>query len=182
MPNFHQADDHMTVTGDIEGCLCVYFVQPTPPRFVFYTICTSIIYHPFLRISSTLLTVALNASLNLRLHRSDASLFLFVPPRSWNLCLLKSCLTRFVAHLISRVLNALAKSMFPAASTATVLPKLGPMRKVGGDVSTTAACLPIGPSIENASCARPGIIIRDVSTRPAPDLSRGEWRMLLIRR
>lgn len=96
------------------------------------------IYHPFRLISCTLLTVALKDSLNLFRHLSVASLFLFNPGLSWNRCLLKSCFTRFMLHLIFNVWNALAKSMLRSASTSTVRPKLGFMRILGGSVSIIA--------------------------------------------
>lgn len=47
-------------------------------------------YHPFRLISLTLATVALKPSLNSFRHLSDLSLFLFMPARSWNICLYRS--------------------------------------------------------------------------------------------
>ncbi|PBP18425.1 hypothetical protein BUE80_DR010828 [Diplocarpon rosae] len=61
---------------------------------------------------------------NLVLHLSLLSLFLFIPPRSWNLCFIASLLTLFLAQLISTSLNAVATSI-PVLPTKIVRPVLG---------------------------------------------------------
>jgi hypothetical protein len=93
-------------------------------------------YHPFLVNSLTRPVTSLNPALNLALHRSLANLFLFNPPRSWNLCLLKSALTLFLAIKLPSIPIPLTISLPLEASRSTVRPYAGFSRGYEENVSS----------------------------------------------
>ncbi|RII06675.1 hypothetical protein CUC08_Gglean009903 [Alternaria sp. MG1] len=83
------------------------------------------VYHPFLVSSVTRLVTSRKPFLNLALHLSDANRFLFNPPLSWNLCLLKSRLTWFLAIKLPSMPIPLTISRPRLGSNSTVRPYTG---------------------------------------------------------
>lgn len=88
------------------------------------------IYQPCLANSLTLVQVALNPSLNLALHLSLLSLFLFRPGRSWNRCLIRSCEILFLLTSEFNSCRPLARSTLPPLPQCTVRPMLGRSRSL----------------------------------------------------
>jgi hypothetical protein len=91
------------------------------------------LYHPFFLNCCTLSTVFLNSFLKRILHLCDFSLFLFIPPLSWNRCFAKSCLIRFLAQSISNCFILVPKSLCLPGSTSIDLPVLA-LRLIGSSV------------------------------------------------
>ena len=97
------------------------------------------IYHPFLVNSLTLAVTCENPFLNLALHLSLASLFLFNPGLSWNLCLLKSYLTRFLPIRLPNMPIPLTISRPRLGSSSTERPYEGFKRGKLPNVSSCCA-------------------------------------------